>query len=37
MTVSPARLRPALAGLLLALVVPLAGCAGKAADSSASE
>jgi heme/copper-type cytochrome/quinol oxidase subunit 2 len=34
MTVSPARLRPTLAGLLLALV-PLAGCAGKAADGSA--
>ena len=33
MTVRPARLPAVLVGLLLALVLPLAGCAGKAADS----
>jgi hypothetical protein len=33
-TVRPAQLRAALTGVLLALVVPLTGCAGKAPDSS---
>ena len=36
MTSRPARLRAALVGLLLVLALPLAGCAGKPADSSAS-
>jgi hypothetical protein len=34
-SICPAQLRRVLAGLLLVLVVPLAGCAGKAPDSAA--
>jgi hypothetical protein len=35
-SIRPARLRRGLVGLLLALALPLAGCAGKAPDSTAS-
>ena len=35
MSIRPAQLRRVLVGLLLVLAVPLAGCAGKAPDSSA--